>query len=199
MNAKDSQHSFIHNIHIASPCNVPWETMTGDERSRYCHSCRLNVYNIAEMTTKEAEELILEKEGKLCLRIYRRADGRVITKDCPRGVKIIRDRILRTAAGAFGIVALCAAWVAARLPQDSPAQETILKLEADASKHCQKYYDSTFSSPAQGGAPSFDMQGYSSGQPPVFSNNAPTAGLPAMPPEMESHKALNKLEKLKKL
>lgn len=59
--------------------------MDGDQRVRFCQQCKLNVYNLSEMTKKDAEDLILEKEGKLCVRFYKRLDGTVLTRDCPLG------------------------------------------------------------------------------------------------------------------
>ncbi len=46
--------------------------MSGDERTRFCTDCSKHVYNLSAMTTAEAEELILEKEGHLCVRYYKR-------------------------------------------------------------------------------------------------------------------------------
>jgi hypothetical protein len=69
----------INSIKVASPCSVPWGSMTGDDRSRHCGQCSLTVFNIAELTAAETERLIREREGRLCIRLYRRADGTVIT------------------------------------------------------------------------------------------------------------------------
>lgn len=70
-------------IEIKNPCHVGWETMSGDERARHCAVCKLSVYNIAAMTRAEALEFIAEREGRgACVRIFRRADGRVLTRDC---------------------------------------------------------------------------------------------------------------------
>ena len=35
--------SLVQRIEVASPCHNPWEEMVGDERVRFCKSCRLNV------------------------------------------------------------------------------------------------------------------------------------------------------------
>ncbi len=97
--------SILDRIEIASPCHASWEKMAGDDRSRFCGECRLNVYNIAAMTRSEAEALILEKEGHLCARIFRRADGTVLTRDCPVGIRALRRR---AAAGLARVGAACA-------------------------------------------------------------------------------------------
>ena len=85
-------------VRIASPCPVKWEQMEGDDRQRYCHQCKLNVYNFAELPESDAERLIRETEGRLCGLLYRRADGTIITKDCPVGLAAIRRRMRRIVA-----------------------------------------------------------------------------------------------------
>jgi hypothetical protein len=69
----------LDHLHIASPCPAGWEQMTGDDRVRFCQLCNLNVYNISRMSRKEAEALIANAERRICARLYRRADGTVIT------------------------------------------------------------------------------------------------------------------------
>ena len=90
-------------IKIASPCSANWDEMYGSERKRFCADCRLNVYNISEMTKDEAENFILRSEGRLCLRVYRRRDGTVITRDCPVGWARVKRRISRVYSAALGI------------------------------------------------------------------------------------------------
>jgi len=72
--------------------------MAGDERVRHCTLCSLNVYNFAEMTREEVRELLVRTEGRVCARLYRRADGTVITRDCPTGLRAVRQRASRVAA-----------------------------------------------------------------------------------------------------
>lgn len=72
--------------------------MAGDERVRHCTLCSLNVYNFAEMTAGEVRELLVRTEGRVCARLYRRADGTVITRDCPTGLRAVRQRASRAAA-----------------------------------------------------------------------------------------------------
>lgn len=87
----------INALRVASPCSVGWQTMTGDDRVRRCHSCQLNIYNTTEMTKNEVEDLIQNHEGRLCIRLYKRADGTVLTKDCPVGFRAYQKRLSRFA------------------------------------------------------------------------------------------------------
>ncbi len=94
----------LKNISVASPCSQDWNAMIGDDRKRYCGECKLNVFNLSGMSRAEAENLILNTEGRLCVRFYRRADGSILTKDCPVGWAAIKRRISRTAAAAFALL-----------------------------------------------------------------------------------------------
>jgi hypothetical protein len=94
----------INKLRVASPCTVGWGNMTGDERQRHCDLCELNVYNISGMTTGEVERLITDREGRLCVRMFRRADGTVITKDCPVGLRAVRKRVATMAGAALTAV-----------------------------------------------------------------------------------------------
>lgn len=66
--------------------------MIGDNRKRYCGECKLNVFNLSGMSKTEAENLIMNAEGRLCVRFYKRADGSVITEDCPVGWAKVKQR-----------------------------------------------------------------------------------------------------------
>lgn len=84
---------FLDQIKVAAPCTANWESMSGDERTRFCGGCRKHVYNISAMSRGEAEELVQRTEGKICVRFYQRKDGKVLTDNCPVGLRRIRDRI----------------------------------------------------------------------------------------------------------
>jgi hypothetical protein len=81
----------VDRIEIPTPCSVPWDSMYGDQRVRHCGSCRKNVYNISEMTRAQALELIASREP-VCVRIYRRPDGTVLTNDCWSQLRAARRR-----------------------------------------------------------------------------------------------------------
>jgi hypothetical protein len=82
----------LDNIRVAAPCGMPWDKMAGDDRVRACGDCQKNVYNLSDLTRDEAEALIVEKEGRLCVRYFQRADGTILLKDCAVGVKQRRRR-----------------------------------------------------------------------------------------------------------
>jgi hypothetical protein len=78
--------------------------MYGDERKRFCSDCKLNVYNLSGMTRREAENLVLNAEGRLCVRYFKRADGTVLTADCPVGWAAVKRRVSRVATATASIV-----------------------------------------------------------------------------------------------
>lgn len=94
----------LSNIKVASPCPANWDAMYGDERKRFCGDCKLNVYNLSGMTRDEAEQLVTNHEGRLCVRFYRRADGSVITADCPIGWANVKQRTRAAVTAAASLV-----------------------------------------------------------------------------------------------
>ena len=94
----------LDNIKIASPCSADWDSMLGDNRKRYCGECRLNVYNLSGMSRAEAENLLMRSEGRVCVRYFRRADGTVLTEDCPVGWKAAKQRLSRYWTAVFSLL-----------------------------------------------------------------------------------------------
>jgi hypothetical protein len=104
----------LNNLKVASPCSQDWNAMLGDDRKRYCGECKLNVFNLSGMSRQEAENLIMNAEGRLCVRFYQRADGSVLTEDCPVGWARVKQRtkayvtalasLIFTFFGALGLV-----------------------------------------------------------------------------------------------
>lgn len=78
--------------------------MTGNETVRHCDSCKLNVYSTDAMTKRDLEALIFRTEGRTCLRLHRRADGTVLTKDCPVGLHGYQKRVTRFAGASLAVI-----------------------------------------------------------------------------------------------
>ncbi len=94
----------LDNIKIASPCPADWEKMYGDERNRHCSQCNLNVYNLSDMTRREAENFLMNAEDRVCVKYYKRKDGTVLTKDCPVGWRLLKKRVSRVTTAVFASV-----------------------------------------------------------------------------------------------
>lgn len=98
--------SILDQVKIASPCTVDWDKMTGDERVRFCGQCSKNVFNLSQMSKKDAEDLIYQSEGKVCVRFYQRHDGTILTDDCPVGLKTVRAGLRRLSSLAATVCAI---------------------------------------------------------------------------------------------
>ena len=94
----------LDNIKIASPCSANWNEMYGNERKRYCAECKLNVFNLSDMTQTEAENFLINAEGRVCIKFYRRADGTVLMQDCPVGWQGVKKRVSRMATAVFAMI-----------------------------------------------------------------------------------------------
>ena len=72
-------------IGVANPCTESWEGMVGDDRVRFCGKCEQNVYRLTDLPRAEANELLARSQAgeEICVRFARRADGTVVTNDCP--------------------------------------------------------------------------------------------------------------------
>jgi len=64
---------------------MSWDRMKGGNKIRYCEQCRLNVYNLAEMSDREVDAIVRKSTGRLCGLLYMRGDRTATLQDCPRG------------------------------------------------------------------------------------------------------------------
>jgi len=107
-------------VQVAKPCPANWDEMKGDDQVRHCTHCRLNVYNLSEMDAEAALTLVRNAEGRMCVRLYRRDDGTIITRDCPKGLRAFRQRAVKrlALAASFVLSAVGCGQTAERLKAD---------------------------------------------------------------------------------
>jgi hypothetical protein len=113
--------------------------MSGNDRVRFCDLCNLHVYNISQMKRREAEALVAGTEGRLCARLFRRADGTVITKDCPVGLRAIQRRVARIGGAVFTAILSLTATIAGQKPaakdkSSCQQQVTVTKSNAETNQ-----------------------------------------------------------------
>ena len=115
-------------IQVPSPCPADWEKMSGDEQRRFCAHCGKHVHNLTAMPADEAERLICERAGDLCVRFARDiATGAVITLDYARRPQTSRRRAILVIASILAAMGFSAAWIAHRLLREpDPVQMQIL-------------------------------------------------------------------------
>ncbi|HMG34613.1 MAG TPA: carboxypeptidase regulatory-like domain-containing protein [Blastocatellia bacterium] len=83
---------FLDRISIPKPCPADWAEMIGDDRSRYCQQCDKKVYNLSAMTVDQVHAVLEAKGARLCGRIERGPDGKVIVKSPLPPVSISKRR-----------------------------------------------------------------------------------------------------------
>lgn len=100
--------TLLDNLRVAAPCSADWNSMTGDDRKRFCSSCNQNVYNVSSMTPPEAEAFLASKFGqKLCVRYFKRRDGTLINRNCPIGLRQLRrqgQKVLQIVSSLIGLL-----------------------------------------------------------------------------------------------
>jgi len=121
-------------LRIASPCAMTWDRMSGDDRVRHCADCGKNVYNLSNMSREEATRLLIEREGTICVGIARRADGTVITDDCPVGLRALRRRMRRFRSVAAAALAFLLGGLTGCGARQDEAAEAEAKRKAEQAK-----------------------------------------------------------------
>ena len=161
---------------IAAPCHVKWEDMTGDDKQRFCGDCKLNVLNAEAMTDDEVRQALLKAQNgeRVCMQIYKRADGTILTQNCPQGIKLLRERARQAAAWFAGALSMLLSTAVSAAPGT----------KSDTTNKSKPTWHATVKGdcpPAISTAP----QAGGSTAPPVKINHQFTRGQIAMPPTSE--------------
>lgn len=93
-----SRKELIQQLRIASPCEVEWDSMIGNDRVRFCEHCRLSVHHVDSLNRKQLRRLIARSHGRLCVN-YTRAN--VLPEVAFPILHKIGRRTSALAAGAF--------------------------------------------------------------------------------------------------
>lgn len=96
-------------LRVDEPCTASWDEMRGDGRVRFCGHCRKHVHDLSAMPRDEAERLVCEQAGSLCVRFTRAADGAVLTLDYQRPGGVVRTWRFWTVIVAFAGLAAAVA------------------------------------------------------------------------------------------
>lgn len=114
----------LYTIKLDYVCPYGWNNMWGDDRIRFCGACEKNVYNISQLSKKDALALIARKEGDLCVTFYQRRDGTVVTQDC---LSILGTQTLREKYNILSLInAGLSAMALTLMPMLGPALCTIV-------------------------------------------------------------------------
>src|SRR5918993_3812525 len=88
----------LERLHVPKPCYADWDSMSGDDRVRFCEHCRLSVNDLSRLTMKEAERLVAGSGGRLCVRYVQLPGGSVLSADAAPALYHIARRASRLAA-----------------------------------------------------------------------------------------------------
>lgn len=165
----------LERVVVAAPCPISWEAMPGNDRVRYCSSCSKNVFNISDMSSKEAEQFLQENGTSQCVRLFRRQDGKVMTDNCPIVLRGIRNKCRLAMKMLAGLAASFMAFVPFGRGQECSAQQAVPydgepMISTDSSKKDTSKKPDAIKKPAENGV----------GKTPV-PTIAPSAGLIALP------------------
>lgn len=117
----------LERVVVAAPCPMTWDMMDGDDKVRHCGGCARNVYNLSAMNDKEAESFLQINGSSQCLTFYRRADGTIMTDNCPEGLRALRDRVRLWSRVAAGFVASVVSMGMNAFAQQDKASERVQK------------------------------------------------------------------------
>ena len=74
-------HPLVETAHVREPCSAEWDAMEGNDRVRFCASCRKDVYDLSAFAADEAEHLLRGAAGRVCIIVERDSQGRTLTAD----------------------------------------------------------------------------------------------------------------------
>lgn len=136
----------VNRTKLAARCPASWDGMVGGDSVRHCGLCDKNVYDFSGLTAMEATALIAKHEGNVCVRLWRRRDGTVLTADCEVGRRRRRSRGKALAAALAVTAAGAAVWAGREepptvrpilVPERGPAFDAELFLEGPPNAYWQ--------------------------------------------------------------
>ncbi|MCB9908600.1 MAG: hypothetical protein H6830_12845 [Planctomycetes bacterium] len=110
------------NLRIDNPCPRTWEGLQGDGARRFCSECQLHVLDGTRLTKDEAERLVHEGEGRVCMRVPVGPDGRLLFRD-PEQARRSGLRAFGWAVAASGVLAACQPIAHTRTPEPQTSEE----------------------------------------------------------------------------
>ncbi len=122
----------IENYKLAMTCAYRWEASEPKERYRACGKCNAWLYNFEGLELPEAEALVYKCQNIKNPPLYKRADGKFMTTDCPVEVKRKQDHMMLIVAAIFAVVAI--AVVIMIIPKPPPQPPTPVSDGDDAPK-----------------------------------------------------------------
>lgn len=97
---------------LSYACPIPWSSLSGDERAKFCTQCGRTITNLSELDEKARLALLANASGeKICITYYRRLSGEFITPESPltteERASIKQLGVAALSAGALALAAGC--------------------------------------------------------------------------------------------
>ncbi|MEM6567937.1 MAG: hypothetical protein AAF957_05975 [Planctomycetota bacterium] len=110
-------------LKVQTPCEKRWAELKGEGSERWCEQCSLHVVDGASLTRAEARDLVTGADERVCMRLVRDADGRVLHADDPPARRGAAAALRAGLAVAAGMLAAC--WDTATPPDEGGAVDPI--------------------------------------------------------------------------
>lgn len=81
---------------VAAPCSGACATSDGNPRVSLCQRCGLFLYDVENLSPGAAHTLTVRTEGQTSGRLFKRRDGKVMTRNCPVGLEELRARLRKS-------------------------------------------------------------------------------------------------------
>jgi hypothetical protein len=85
-------------LRIQTPCTKTWEQLSGCGAKRFCSECSLHVHDAKQLTREQAERLVAESTGALCMRMQFDPIGAPLFLDTP--TRCIESEVTRSSVTA---------------------------------------------------------------------------------------------------
>ncbi len=108
----------LNQIRVPQPCEKDWDAMDGDTQRRLCADCGCHVHDLSAMTRIQAQALLDETQGHICVRYESRPDGTVRTLDAAPAAERSSFGLRRLAAAFWALVL---PWTGLSLPARAQA------------------------------------------------------------------------------
>lgn len=110
---------------MATPCSFTWSESGGKDRVRACSQCHTQVYDFKGIELDDAEALIFKHESIKKAMLFKREDGKFMTKNCPLQARRKRNLIVLCALGALVLLSALAVLIMMP-PQPQPPEPSIV-------------------------------------------------------------------------
>ncbi len=127
----------IENYENATPCAASTDKK---DRVGFCEKCHWRYYDFTGMEMPQAEELVYKMEGLSKFKLYKRADGKFLTRDCPIGrkQKLIKVSAIAAATTLFAYIVILS--ILAPHPKVEPAKTVETSQPAKDEKPVTKHH-----------------------------------------------------------